>query len=292
MEISYDLNTLRTFALVADDLNFTSVAERRNTVQSAISNQIKKLEDSLGQTLISRGRGQTMRLTREGEVFLVYARRILALSEEATETVRTANARHVLRLGTTVTLALSLVVDVLRAFCATRPDVQIQVQCDRSDQLLRRLEDGEIDVAFMMDQGRHTFRRFVHSMNLDWVCSSDFEMPEGGTVPLAFLTDGRDLRHYALASLDRAGLRGQISHLSPHPIGVRSLVQAGLALTVMPSATVQPPLVAAPQALNLPDLSPIALAGYQGNREGINGAQALVKRLEAACKPPLNQPLV
>jgi len=284
MEISYDLNTLRTFILVAQDLNFTSVAERRNTVQSAVSNQIKKLEDSLGQTLVSRGRGQTMSLTSEGRIFLAYARRIIALSEEATENILTAHSRDVLRLGTTITLALSLVVDVLRVFCALRPDVQIQIQCDRSDQLLRKLEDGEIDVAFMMDQGRHPLRKFVHTMDLEWVCSADFEMRSTDTVPLAFMTDGKDLRRYALDALDRAGLRGHILHLSPHPIGVRTLVQAGLAFTVMPSATIAAPLTPVPKKWNMPALSPIALAGYQGLREENNGAQILINQLEASCK--------
>lgn len=277
-----DLKLLKTFVMVAEDLSFTSVADRRNTVQSAISSHIKKLEDALGQTLVSRGRGKEMHLTPEGEAYLVYARRILALSDEAVETVRTTNARKILRLGTTVTLAMSIVADVLGAFSDQRPDVQIQIQCARSDELLRKLEEGEIDVAFMMDQGRHDLRRFVHSMALDWVCARDFVLLDARSVPLAFLTDGRDLRRYALRALDEAGMHGFVSHLSPHPIGVRSLVQAGLAMTVMPRKTIVEPLVIAPDALKLPALRPIALAGYQGLRELANGELQLIDLLSAA----------
>ena len=284
MKISFDLNILQSFVMVADELSFTTVADKRNTVQSAISSQIRKLETALGQTLVSRGRGQTMRLTPEGEAFLVYARRILSLSEEAVETVQTTNARQILRLGTTVTLSMSIVVDVLRAFSRERPDVQIQIQCDRSDRLLQRLEDGEIDVAFMMDQGRHSQRRFVHSMPLSWVCSPSFELPDDGPIPLAFLTDGRDLRRYALRALDTAGLTGRVSHLSPHPVGVRSLVLAGLALTVMPVKAIVPPLIPAADRMNLPVLSPIALSAYQGLRDGKNGEEQLIRHLEAACR--------
>lgn len=284
MAISFDLNTLSIFVQVAQDLNFTVVAERRNTVQSAVSAQIKKLEHSLGQPLLSRGRGKAMHLTPEGEAFLVYARRILALSEEAVETVRTAHSRQILRLGTTVTLAMSIVSDVLKAFAIQRPDVQIQIQCDRSDSLLRRLEDGEIDVAFMMDQGRHSLRTFVHSMDLVWVCSRQFRLPVNLPIPLAFLTDGRDLRQYALKALDHAGLRGHVTHLSPHPIGVRSLVQAGLALTVMPSKSIVEPLIPAAETLGLPKLSPVALAAYHAPREGLSSAHLLLSQLEAASK--------
>lgn len=284
MAISFDLNMLTTFVLVAQELNFTVVADKRNTVQSAVSAQIKKLETSLGQPLLSRGRGKVMHLTPEGEAFLVYARRIVSLSEEAVETVRTTNARQVLRLGTTVTLAMSIVSDALKAFSDQRPDVQIQIQCDRSDALLQLLEDGEIDVAFMMDQGRHSLRTFVHTMDLEWVCSRQFQLPTNAPMPLAFLTDGRDLRQYALKALDNAGQRGHVTHLSPHPIGVRSLVQAGLALTVMPRKTIVEPLVPASKSLGLPKLSPIALGAYHAPRDSISSAPLLLGQLEEASK--------
>ena len=284
MQILFDLKDLRSFVLVAEELNFTTAADRLNTVQSAVSGHIKRLEDALGQRLVSRGRGQSMSLTPEGDAFLVYAKRILALSEEAVETVETTKSRKILRLGTTVTLALSLVADVLGAFARQRPDIQIQVQCDRSDQLLQRFKAGEIDIAFMMDQGRDSSRSFVHSMDLAWVCAPSFARPDGTDVPLAFLTDGRDLRRYALEALDKANLHGHVSHLSPHPIGVRSLVQAGLALTVMPSRTVGPPLTIAPKEMALPKLSPIALAAYQGSRDGLEGAELLVDLLARASR--------
>ncbi|MEM9270887.1 MAG: LysR family transcriptional regulator [Pseudomonadota bacterium] len=279
-----DPKELRTFAMLADELSFTKVAARQNTVQSAISAQITRLESSLGQQLVSRGRGKKVALTPDGEVFLVYVRRILSLSAEAVEAVQTANARQVLRLGTTVTLAMSLVAEALARFSQLRPDIQIQIQCDRSERLLERLEDGDIDIAFMMDQGRHSFRAFVQSMELVWAASPDFEMPDKGPIPLAFLTDGRDLRRYALRALDAAGISGRISHLSPHPVGVRALVQAGLALTVMPSQTVVPPLVPAHPSWGLPQLSPIALAAYTAPQDPSGCQDVLVAHLAEASR--------
>lgn len=275
-----DLNALKTFTLAAETLNFTTVAARRNTVQSAVSAQIRKLETSVGRALFTRGRGQTMHLTPEGEALLVYARRLLALSDEAVETVRTSQSRRIIRLGTTVTLAMSVVCDVLSAFAQQCPDIQIQIQCDRSDALLQRLEVGEIDVAFMMDQGRHPGRAFVHSQPLVWVSGPGFIMPEGLVVPLAFLTDGRDLRRYALKALDDAGQSGHIKHLSPHPIGVRAFVQAGLALTVMPQSTVAAPLQIASSIHALPPLAPIALAAYQAQTRVAAEVDMLLQLLE------------
>ncbi len=282
MEILPDLKELRTFAMLADELSFTQVAARLNTVQSAVSTQINKLESSLGQQLVSRGRGRKVALTPDGEVFLVYAKRILSLTEEAVEAVQTVNARQVLRLGTTVTLAMSLVAETLTTFAKLRPDIQIQIQCDRSDRLLQRLEEGDIDVAFMMDQGRHSLRAFVQSVELAWAASSNFEMPVEGPVPLAFLTDGRDLRRYALRALDAAGMKGRVSHLSPHPVGVRTLVQAGLALSVMPSHTIVSPLVHAKSSLGLPQLASVALAAYQAPHDPSGCQGILIEQLAFA----------
>ncbi|MEO0917418.1 MAG: LysR substrate-binding domain-containing protein, partial [Pseudomonadota bacterium] len=216
---------------------------------------------------------------------LVYVRRILSISEEAVEALQTVNARQVLRLGTTVTLAMSIVAEALRTFSALRPDIQIQIQCDRSDQLLERLEDGDIDVAFMMDQGRHSLRAFVLNMDLAWAASTVFEMPGDGPIPLAFLTDGRDLRRYALRALDAAALKGRVSHLSPHPVGVRTLVHAGLALTVMPSKTIVPPLVPAHPSLGLPPLTPIALAAYKATQDPSGYQDLLIEHLAVAASP-------
>lgn len=284
MQIFQHLKELRTFAMLAEELSFTQVAARQNTVQSAISAQIAKLEASLGQELVSRGRGKKVALTPNGELFLVYVRRILSLSEEAVEAVQAADTRQVLRLGTTVTLAMSTIPEALGAFARLRPDIQIQIQCARSDELLQRLEEGEIDVAFMMDQGRHSFRAFVYSVDLAWAAGPGFAMPEHGPVPLAFLTDGRDLRRYALRALDAAGMKGRVSHLSPHPVGVRTLVQAGLALTVMPAQTILPPLVPAPAALGLPPLASVALAAYQAPQDPTGSQEALIAQLAAAAK--------
>ncbi|NIZ60997.1 hypothetical protein DL239_08415 [Sedimentitalea sp. CY04] len=279
-----DQNTLKTYVQVAETLNFSVAAARRNTVQSAVSAQIAKLETELQRKLIERGRGKKMRLTSEGEAFLVYARRILALSEEAVEAVQAAHSQRIVRLGTTVTLAMSVVSDVLSAFAELVPDVQIHIQCDRSDALLGRLEADEIDIAFMIDQGKHAGQRFVHSQPLVWVSGPEFEPRFSTPVPLAFQTDGRDLRRYAFEALDASGQAGQIAHLSPHPIGVRAFVLAGLALTVMPKAAVTPPLQIVAQHLDLPPLSSIALSAYVTPGEKRDEISDLINLLQSSVR--------
>lgn len=258
-----DLNALRSFVVAADTLNFSRAAELRNTVQSAISAHINKLEDELGCTLLERGRGQSMHLTDEGEAFAAYARRILGLTDEAVESIRNVRSRRIIRLGTTVTLAQSVIVDALRAFARANNHVQIHIQCDRSDALLARLDADEIDLAFMMDQGKRAGRDFVEAMPLVWAAGPGFELDGTADVPMVFLTDGRDLRGYAFDALDRVGRAGYLAHLSPHPIGLRAFVLAGLALTVMPEVSVTPPLVTLDGEDGLPPLHSIGLSLYR-----------------------------
>lgn len=258
-----DFNALQSFVIAADTLNFSRTAELRNTVQSAISTHIVTLEKELGRTLLERGRGKAMCLTPEGQAFLVYARRILGLADEAMDSVRHARAHRSIRLGTTVTLAQSVVVAVLRQFAKAHSQVQIHIQCNRSDALLAQLDGDEIDMAFMMDQGKRPGRDFVESMPLVWAAGPDLLLDPLEDVPLVFLTDGRDLRGYAFDALDRAGRKGFLAHLSPHPIGVRSFVLAGLALTVMPKVSVTAPLMALGEDSNLPPLKTVALSFYR-----------------------------
>ncbi|MEM1401552.1 MAG: LysR substrate-binding domain-containing protein, partial [Pseudomonadota bacterium] len=210
--------------------------------------------------------------------------RILALSDEAVEAIQTAKDRQMLRLGTTVTLALSLVPRALSGFAARHPEIQIHISCDRSDALLAQLETDDIDIAFMMDQGKQPGRRFVHSQPLVWVSGAGFDAAAHQAVPLAFLADGRDLRHYAFAALDGAGRQGNIAHLSQHPIGVRAFVQSGLAVTVMPRSTVAPPLQILDDASGLPPLSSVALSAYHQIGKADEPVEFLLTLLEEAAR--------
>lgn len=263
-----DINAMKSFLVAADTLNFSRAAKQRNTVQSAISQHIKKLEDELGCQLFKRGRGQSMSLTPEGHAFVAHAKRILTLNAEAVQTIRKTKSVRTIKLGTTVTLAMSVVADTLREFAKHDDAIQIHIQCERSDALLAKLDVGEIDVAFMMDQGKRTGRDFVENMPLAWVCGPDFELASTDDVPLVFLTDGRDLRHFAFEALDRANRKGYLTHLSSHPIGVRSFVLADLALTVMPRVSVSTPLRIASDIIGLPALKNVALSCYR--KSGFN----------------------
>ncbi len=263
-----DLKELESFVISAETLNFSETAKRRNTVQSAVSSHILKLEDIVGQRLFDRKRGQSMRLTAEGEAFVIYARRILNLTDEAIDSIRQSPAQSTIRLGTTSTLAVSVLSSVLEDFAAQFPKVRVEVSCGRSTTTIRRFDNGDFDLAFVTDQGKRPGRLFVENVDLAWVSGPRFDLDPSMSIPLAFLTDGRDLRRFAMNALDKTKQESHIAHTSPDPIGLRALVIANLALTVMPRIAATAPLKTLSQADGLPPLGRLPIAAYQ--RVGIS----------------------
>lgn len=274
-----DLNSLESLVVASETLSFTETAERRNTVQSAISAHIRKLESEIGKPLFERGRGQQMSLTPDGQVLAAYARRILSLTDEAVTTVRNARFRSTIKLGTTVSLAQSVLPRVLPRFCEREPEVQIHIACDRSNALLQRLDSGEADIVLMHDQGKTPGRLFAESTPLVWAGATSFVPEAWPHVPLGFLTDGRDLRRQAFDALDRAGRTGFIAHQSPDPTGLRAFVVAGLALTVMAAPAVTPPLQIFGPEHGLPALASSVLSLYRSSRIPETGTDTLVQLL-------------
>lgn len=258
-----DFGWLESFVVSAETLNFSETAKRRGTVQSAVSTHIVRLEETIGQRLFDRKRGQSMQLTAEGEAFIVYARRILNLVDEAVDSLKRDQTRSVIRLGTTSTLAVSILPGVLEEIAGQFPKLHVEVSCGRSAETITRFDNGELDLAFIVDQGKRPGRLFVQNIDLAWVSGPDFRFDPNESIPLAFLTDGRDLRRFAMNALDKAGQNCHIAHTSPDPIGVRALVAANLALTVMPTLAATPPLKTLSRDDGLPDIGQLPLAAYQ-----------------------------
>ncbi|WP_420335207.1 LysR family transcriptional regulator [Roseibium sp.] len=274
-----DLNSLESLVIASETLSFTETAERRNTVQSAVSAHIRKLETEIGKPLFERGRGQQMSLTPDGQALTTYARRILSLTDEAVSTVKSGSFRSILKLGTTVSLAQSVLPRVLRRYSELEPDIQIHIACDRSNALLHRMDKGEVEIVLMHDQGKTASRVFAESTPLVWAGSTDFMPGSRPEVPLVFLTDGRDLRRQAFEALDSVGRAGFIAHQSPDPTGLRAFVLAGLALTVMARPAVAAPLRLFGSDEGLPALAPSVLSLYRSMRYPSKEIDTLVQLL-------------
>lgn len=282
----FDLQLLESFVAVAETHSFSEAAKRTHTVQSAISAHIKRLEQEVNRSLVERGRGQPVTITPEGTAFLVQARRMLLLADEMRRPQGTVDGAQPLRIGTTVTFALSVLPRALATFSAhTRPQA-VRVKTARSHELLELLEDDHIDIALLFDQGARSLRHSTVYTQLVWLAVEIFRPPPDDPLPIAFLDDARDLRRHAFASLDKMGTIATALTTHPDPIGLRAFVAAGLAMTVLPRPALTPPFIDVGYKFGLPELKVLQVSVYRSKKHTDERVDAMAKILASELKRP------
>ncbi len=258
----FDLRHVESFVAVAETLSFSIAAERTNTVQSAVSSHIKLLERQANRSLVKRGRGRPVALTAEGAAFLVQARRMLMLADQMIHQSGNATDAEPIRLGTTMTFALSVVPSALSSFASQTDAIPVTVRTARSHELMELLEGGQIDVALVFDQGAKPMLRTTLEIGLVWVAAEGFDLSPNAALPLAFLDDARDLRRHAFGALDETGATTPSLSTHPDPIGLRAVILAGLAVTVLPKVSIATPLTDVGARLGLPALGTMPVSVY------------------------------
>jgi DNA-binding transcriptional LysR family regulator len=237
-----DADLLRAFVLIAEGRSFTQAAARVGRTQSAISMQVKRLEELLGQPVLSRSKGGSVELTAHGNYLLTRARQILALNDEVMATFRQPQIAGTVRLGTPDDYALAYLPPILKRFAETHPAVQVDVLCSPSGELVRRLKADEIDLTLISDGHQPSGWPAVQLWRgpLVWVTSTRFAPHRHDPLPLAladrepFLARGQDCEWASAAvhALEKAGRRYRIAYTSASQIGTHAPVLAGLAVTV------------------------------------------------------------
>jgi DNA-binding transcriptional LysR family regulator len=229
-----DPELLRAFQLIAEGSSFTQAADQLGRTQSAVSMQIKRLEDILGKSVLSRGKGGTISLTPHGRYLLDRVRRILALNDEVMTTFRAPAVSGTVRLGTPDDYALSHIPGVLRRFAETHPAVQVDVLCSSSTDLVEKLKAGELDLTLVSDgnQPRNWPSVPLWRGPLAWITSTRYAPHRQDPLPLALAHEDCGWRAAAQAALDKAGIRYRIAYLSGTQTGTHAPVLAGVAVTV------------------------------------------------------------
>lgn len=281
MKPDLDIDLLRAFLAVADSASFTLASQRLGRVQSAVSAQIKKLEQAVGAEVFSRGRGRSVTLTGPGEALVVYARRMLALNEEALAAVGERSVQGKVRLGTTDTYALNYLPQVLALFTQANPGVELEVFCRISSSLLEALDRDEIDLALITRQAHRNDGVLVRREALTWAVGRDHTPQSQDPLPLAFMPPGCAFRAAALPALDRIGRPWRLAFHSEGPAGVRAAVVAGLAVTVLPGSTLGPGIVALGEGDGFPPLPQIEIAVHRNPRSASPAVTRLIEDIAA-----------
>jgi DNA-binding transcriptional LysR family regulator len=240
MARNLDLTALRAFAAVAETGGVTRAAGVLNLTQSAVSMQVKRLETALDVGLLERtGRGVT--LTAAGEQLLSYARRMLALNDEAMEKMTAQEFEGEIVLGVPHDIVPFAIPQVLRAFNAEFPRMQVQLLSSFTLTLRRRFEDGQCDMFVATEEGLRAGGETLGALPLVWVGAPEGIAWRRRPLPLAF-EDSCIHKSGARAALDRAGVPWSNVVASNNTRAIEATVGADLAITASLDGFIAPGL--------------------------------------------------
>lgn len=236
MSPQLDSDLLRGFAAVADAGSVSGGAERLGRTQSALSMQIKKLEEVAGKALFRRvARG--VQLTEAGETLLIRTRHILALLDEAEAALLTDPLVGRVSVGVPEEYGAELLPSVLARFAETHPEVEVTVHCEPTAALEATLDAGALDLAVLaIDSGRLTGETLAHDPTV-WATSTRHNVHQANPLPVAMYAQDCWWRDWALAALDARGLNYRIAYTGCSVAGIQAAVTAGLAVAVLAKST-------------------------------------------------------
>jgi len=253
-----DFDHLRAFVAVAETGGFSRAADALNLTQSAVSAQIRRLEEQLEVRLFART-SRSVKLTEAGGALLPYARRLLHMDEIARTAVGESQVAPALRFGITDEQADRHLPRLLQAFHADFPDERVEITCDVSTVLLERLRAGLLDLALVVRHGAEPGGERMQEEPLVWTARADFDLADGAPAPLACNPEGCVHRARAVDALTRAGRRWQVRYTSQSPAGVNAALNAGLAIAVKAERSIPDGCVDVGPRLGLPALPPVQI---------------------------------
>ncbi len=238
-----EIDLLRSFAVIAEVRSLSRAAERVGRTQSALSQQIKRLEEIVDQPLFQRtGRG--VALTSPGERLLVHAQRILRLHDEAMADLCGTGLSGSIRFGCPDDYAAVFLPSLLRQFSSQHPHALVEVVCVPTPRLLEQLDKRAVDLAMVslpLNAG-DTDDEIIRREQLVWIGSPELDAAHFDPLPLA-LSDPDTLDHIAACeALERAGRAYRVAYASSSLAGLTALVRSGQAFAVMTQTAVPPDL--------------------------------------------------
>ena len=290
MAAPLDIDQLQTFIAIVDSGSFTKAADRVFKTQSAVSMQMRRLEERVGKQLfIKDGRGN--RLTAEGEKLLNYARRIIRLNNEAIAAFDDNRLEGTLRIGTPDDYADRFMPEIIGRFAKSHPNVEMYIACEPSVDLAERMHRGELDIALVTHNPRLGVSEVVRTEPLCWVGSSNHPIRDDAPVPLAVGRRDCMWRQVACATLDATGREYQILFTSWSCTVIAAAVLAGMAVSVVPESALRNGMRVLSQADGFPPLPPVQIGIMK--RAGVSASlmNAMTAHI-SACLDNMTPPMV
>ena len=239
--LHFDISFLRTYVAGIELGSYARAADKVGRSTSAISAQLKKLEEQAGVPLFRKD-GRGLALTQAGEVLLGYARRLLELNDEAAVALRGVELEGWIRLGLQEDFGEALLPEVLGRFARAHPKVRIEAHVACNTALLERMSMDQLDLALLwggagivgLDGYPLHQRQRIAEPDMRWIASSSVPWQPQAGEPLPLIMFDREclFQRCATQALDRAGIAWRIAFTSPSLTGLWAAAAAGLGVTV------------------------------------------------------------
>jgi len=239
-----DLDVLRTFVAIAETGSFTTAANMVFRTPSAVSMQIKKLEEIVGRSVFSRD-ARSVTLTADGEILLTYARRLLALNREAVSKFVLSDISGVVRLGSPDDYGERVLPSVLKRFSLSHPSIAVDVVIDVSTNLRRRIASRQLDITLLTctDVAADPTAEILLSEPIVWAGAKGGCAHLRDPLPLSLWEEGCAWRASALQSLAGTDRKFRIAYMSAFSAGQRAAILADLAVAPLPKSFLGPDMV-------------------------------------------------
>ncbi|MDO6706023.1 LysR family transcriptional regulator [Photobacterium sp. 1_MG-2023] len=253
-----DIDALRSFLAFVETGSFTRAAKQTFRTQSAISMQMKKLEQELDQTLFLR-EGRQLVLTHDGQTLASYARRLVSLHDEAVSSLRSQTNRQPLLLGCPDDYAETLLPHLITLLRQQLGPIQIQITCAASVRLRQLMDKGDIHAAMLTRHpGSDEGHFLMHDQGI-WYTSPDFDLLARRPLPIALFQTDCKFHAAALDGLTKQEISFEMVTCSSSATAQRGIVRAGLAIGAMARSSLSPDLVELTDAW-LPPLPNVEIA--------------------------------
>jgi DNA-binding transcriptional LysR family regulator len=239
MKSPLDLDQLQTFIAIADTGSFTRAAEEVHRTQSAVSMQMRRLEERIGKPLFEKD-GRTNRLSEEGDRLLSYARRLLFLNRETLAAFDDQRLEGTIRIGTPDDYADRFLPEIMARFARSNPRVELTIVCEPTPGLVEHIKRGNLDLALVTHNDARGQSEVVRREPLLWVSSANHATHEEEVLPMAFGRPNCIWRRAACDVLDQMSRDYRVLFTSFSANVIAAAVLSGLAISVLPECALRP----------------------------------------------------
>jgi DNA-binding transcriptional LysR family regulator len=251
--MDFDPALLRALVAVKETGGFTRAAQRLHLTQSAVSHQIRRLEEQVGRPLLHRTT-RSLTLTEDGNDFLRYAEQILASLDALTQRFRPSPVSGVVRFGVPETFLGERLPLILSQFARKFPAVRLDVSVGTYPDLRMMIDTNELDLAVVVSTPGSQDGTVLRQAQFVWIAAETFETPRHSSLPLAFSPEPCVNRQIGMAALDGTSIDWHVVFTSPSQQGIRAAVRAGLGISVLTLGELEPGMKVVDGEYGLPPL--------------------------------------